>query len=128
LSTWTRKHIFPGAYAPTLREVMRVFEPGDLSVLDVENLRLHYAKTLEHWLARFEKREQQISEMFSPEFMRAWQLYLAESVAGFRVGTLQLFQIVFARTDCRQIPWTRAHLYAEERHEEQETKWKHATS
>jgi cyclopropane-fatty-acyl-phospholipid synthase len=107
---------------------MRVFEPGDLSVLDVENLRLHYAKTLEHWLARFEKREQQISEMFSPEFMRAWQLYLAESVAGFRVGTLQLFQIVFARTDCRQIPWTRAHLYAEERHEEQETKWKHATS
>jgi cyclopropane-fatty-acyl-phospholipid synthase len=128
LSTWTRKHIFPGAYAPTLREVMRVFEPWDLSVLDVENLRLHYAKTLEHWLARFEKREQQISEMFNPEFMRAWQLYLAESVAGFRVGTLQLFQIVFARTDCRQIPWTRAHLYAEERHEEQETKWKHATS
>src|SRR6266852_8471290 len=65
-STWTRKHIFPGAYAPTLREVMQVFEPWDLSVLDVENLRLHYAKTLEHWLARFGKCEQQISEMFSP--------------------------------------------------------------
>ncbi|PYT48172.1 MAG: cyclopropane-fatty-acyl-phospholipid synthase [Acidobacteria bacterium] len=127
-STWTRKHIFPGAYAPTLGEVMQVFEPWDLSVLDVENLRLHYAKTLEHWLARFEKREQQISEMFSPEFMRAWRLYLAESVAGFRVGTLQLFQIVFARTDCRRIPWTRAHLYTKERHEEQETTWMHATS
>jgi cyclopropane-fatty-acyl-phospholipid synthase len=127
-STWTRKHIFPGAYAPTLGEVMQVFEPWDLSVLDVENLRLHYAKTLEHWLARFEKREQQISEMFSPEFMRAWRLYLAESVAGFRVGTLQLFQMVFARTDCRRIPWTRAHLYTKERHEEQETTWMHATS
>ena len=127
-STWTRKHIFPGAYAPTLGEVMQVFEPWDLSVLDVENLRLHYAKTLEHWLARFEKCERQISEMFSPEFMRAWRLYLAEAVAGFRVGTLQLFQIVFARTDCRQMPWTRAHLYANEQHEEQETKWIHATS
>jgi cyclopropane-fatty-acyl-phospholipid synthase len=127
-STWTRKHIFPGAYAPTLGEVMQVFEPWNLSVLDVENLRPHYAKTLEHWLARFEKCEQQISDMFSPEFMRAWRLYLAESAAGFRVGTLQLFQIVFARTACQQIPWTRAHLYTKERHEEQETKWMRATS
>src|SRR6266436_2808659 len=127
-STWTRKRIFPGAYAPALGEVMQVFEPWDLSVLDVENLRPHYARTLEQWLARFEKSEQQISEMFSPEFMRAWRLYLAGAVAGFRVGTLQLFQIVFARTACQRIPWTRAHLYTKDQHEEQETKWMYATS
>jgi cyclopropane-fatty-acyl-phospholipid synthase len=127
-STWTRKRIFPGAYAPALGEVMQVFEPWDLSVLDVENLRPHYAKTLEHWLARFEKSEQQIGEMFSPEFMRAWRLYLAGAVAGFRAGTLQLFQIVFARTACERIPWTRAHLYTKEQHEEQENKWMYATS
>ena len=127
-STWTRKRIFHGAYAPALGEVMQVFEPWDLSVLDVENLRLHYAKTLEHWLARFEMSEQQISEMFSPEFMRAWRLYLAGAVAGFHVGTLQLFQIVFARTACQQIPWTRAHLYTKEQHGERETTWMHATS
>jgi cyclopropane-fatty-acyl-phospholipid synthase len=127
-STWTRKRIFHGAYAPALGEVMQVFEPWDLSVLDVENLRPHYAKTMEHWLARFENSEQQISEMFSPEFMRAWRLYLAGAVAGFHVGTLQLFQIVFARTDCQQIPLIRAHLYTKEQDEEQETKWMHATS
>jgi cyclopropane-fatty-acyl-phospholipid synthase len=127
-STWTRKRIFPGAYAPALGEVMQIFEPWDLSVLDVENLRRHYAKTLEHWLARFDKSERQISEMFSPEFMRAWRLYLAGSVAGFRVGTLQLFQIVFARNACQRIPWARAHLYTSEQHEEQETKWMYATS
>jgi cyclopropane-fatty-acyl-phospholipid synthase len=127
-STWTRKRIFHGAYAPALGEVMQVFEPWDLSVLDVENLRPHYAKTMEHWLARFENSEQQISEMFSPEFMRAWRLYLAGAVAGFHVGTLQLFQVVFARTDCQQIPLIRAHLYTKEQDEEQETKWMHATS
>ena len=27
--------------------------PQGLSVLDVENLRLHYEKTLSHWLHRF---------------------------------------------------------------------------
>src|SRR5260370_109090 len=127
-STWTRKRIFHGAYAPALSEVMQLFEPSDLSVLDIENLRPHYARTLEHWLARFEKSEQQISEMFSPEFIRAWRLYLAGAVAGFHVGTLQLFQIVFARTACQQIPSIRAHLYTEERHADQEAKWMHATS
>ena len=55
LNPWIRKRIFPGAYPPTLREVFEhVLEPQDLSVLDVENLRLHYAKTLEHWRQRFE--------------------------------------------------------------------------
>jgi len=127
-STWTRKRIFPGAYAPTLGEAMQVFEPWDFSVLDVENLRPHYARTLEHWLVRFENSEEQISKMFSPEFMKAWRLYLAGAVAGFHVGALQLFQIVFARTTCQQIPWIRAHLYTKEQGEERETKWMHATS
>ena len=127
-STWTRKRIFPGAYAPALTEVMPIFEPWDISIIDVENLRPHYAKTLEHWLARFEKSEQRISEMFTQEFMRAWRLYLAGAVAGFGAGTLQLFQVVFARSGCQKIPWTRAHLYTEEQREEQETKWMHATS
>jgi cyclopropane-fatty-acyl-phospholipid synthase len=123
---WTRKRIFPGAYAPTLRQVMDIFEPWDFSVLDVENLRPHYARTLQHWLERFETSAAQVSAMFSPEFMRAWRLYLAGAIAGFRTGALQLFQIVFARKACRQIPWTRAHLYQEEQHEEQELTRTHA--
>lgn len=124
-STWTRKRIFPGAHAPVLRDVMHIFEPWDLSVLDVENLRLHYAKTVEHWLERFERSAKKVQEMFGSEFLRAWRLYLAGSVAGFRVGTLQLFQVVFARSSCQQIPWTRAHLYQQEA---PEAKWMHATS
>ncbi len=127
-SAWTRKRIFPGAYAPTLRQVMDIFEPWDFSVWDVENLRPHYARTLEHWLDRFEKSAPRITEMFDKRFVRAWRLYLAGSIAGFRAGALQLFQLVFARPACRQIPWTRAHLYAEERQARQEPKWIHAMS
>ena len=128
LSAWTRKRIFPGAYMPTVREAMEVLEPWDFSVLDIENLRPHYAKTLENWLERFEKSAERVSEMFGPEFVRAWRLYLAGSVAGFRVGTLQLFQVVFARRACQQIPGTRAHLYRDEQHVKQETKWIRAIS
>ncbi len=127
-STWTRKRIFPGAYAPTLGQVSDIFEPWDFSVLDVENLRPHYQRTLEAWLERFELSTQQVSNMFGPEFVRMWRLYLAGAVAAFRAGTLQLFQVVFARTACQRIPWTRAHLYQEEKHEVQEKRWTHTMS
>ena len=127
-STWTRKRIFPGAYAPTIRQVMDIFEPWEFSILDIENLRVHYARTLEYWLSGFEKSAKQVETMFGPEFVRAWRLYLAGAIAGFRAGTLQLFQIVFARTACQNIPRTRAHLYRLEQQEEEEARWMHATS
>jgi cyclopropane-fatty-acyl-phospholipid synthase len=127
-SAWLRKRIFPGAYAPTLRQAVEMFEPHDLSVLDVENLRLHYARTLEYWLNEFEKSANQVSEMFGPDFVRTWRLYLSGAIAGFRAGTLQLFQVVFARTACRQIPWTRAHLYRQMQNEDEEARWIRAIS
>lgn len=110
---WIERNIFPGAHAPTLREMVEILEPFDLVVLDAENLRLHYARTLEHWLARFEERADEVRRRFGEEFVRMWRLYLAGSVASFRMGSLQLFQLLFARTGTAEIPWTRAHVYAE---------------
>jgi cyclopropane-fatty-acyl-phospholipid synthase len=114
-SPWLEKNIFPGAYIPSLREMMAVFEPWRFSVLDVENLRLHYARTLEHWLARFEAASGHIREMFEERFVRIWRMYLALSQAGFSAGALQLFQVVFAHGDDNEIPWTREHVYREEK-------------
>jgi cyclopropane-fatty-acyl-phospholipid synthase len=113
-SNWTTKRIFPGAYAPSLGQLMDILEPWEFSVLDVENLRQHYAKTSEHWLKRFENSTNVVAAMFCQEFVNTWRLYLAGTVAGFRTGTLQLFQVVFARNDSVQIPSTRTHLYREE--------------
>jgi len=110
-SRWIRKRIFPGAHAPSLREALEVLEPFDYFVQDIEDLRIHYARTVEHWLHRFEKSSEQISTLYGSEFERAWRLYLAGSIAGFRTGTLQLFQIVFAGAKFKPAPWTRAHLY-----------------
>jgi cyclopropane-fatty-acyl-phospholipid synthase len=110
-SVWIRRRIFPGAYAPTLRESMDVLEPQRYSVLDVENLRMHYAKTLEHWLARFDASVDTVVQKFGMDFARMWRLYLAGSIASFRAGNLQLFQVLFAGSRCQSIPWTREHLY-----------------
>ena len=111
LQPWIEKRIFPGAYPPALSEMSQIFEPWDLSVLDVENLRLHYAQTLRHWLELYEAAGQRVRAMFDEKFVRMWRLYLAGSVAGFSTGTLQLFQVVFATAENNDVPWTRAHLY-----------------
>ena len=129
-SRWIRKRIFPGANAPALRRALEIFEPRNYAVLDIENLRLHYAKTLEHWLDRFEKSEEQVTAMHDSHFVRAWKLYLAGSIAGFRTGSLQLFQVVFAGSRCQPPWWTRASLYAEPEIEkiDEKKRWMHAMS
>jgi cyclopropane-fatty-acyl-phospholipid synthase len=82
--------------------------------LDVENLRLHYAKTLAHWLQRFEAVSEQVEKMFDRRLVRAWRLYLAASLAGFTTGFMQLFQVVFAPPTNNEIPWTRDRIYGAE--------------
>ena len=112
MNPWIEKRIFPGAHPPSLREMIDIFEPRNFSVLDVENLRLHYAKTLEHWLERYETRTDEIGKMFDPAFVRAWRFYLAGSIAAFTMSSLQLFQVTFARGADNTIPWNREHLYS----------------
>jgi cyclopropane-fatty-acyl-phospholipid synthase len=111
LNPWISRRIFPGAYPPTLREMMGIFEPNGLSVLDVENIRLHYARTLEHWLERYEQNLESVRSMFDESFVRAWRLYLAGSITAFEHGSLQLFQVLFARSGMNAIPRTRDHMY-----------------
>jgi len=106
LNAWTTRRIFPGAYPPTVAEVIQhVLAPARQSIHHTENLRPHYARTLEHWRVRFERAEQEVKAQFGDAFYRAWHLYLAASEASFIGGSLQLFQIVFA-------PAGRSQLYA----------------
>jgi cyclopropane-fatty-acyl-phospholipid synthase len=113
LNAWTRRRIFPGAYAPTLAEVAtRVLAPSGMSIVDVENLRLHYARTLAHWCARFKSAEEQVRARYGANFQRAWELYLAGSQAAFATGWMQLFQVVFVPLEAAPPYWTRAEMYA----------------
>lgn len=111
MNAWIEKRIFPGAYPPSIGEIMALCEHGDFSVLDVENLRLHYARTLSAWLERFDAAEDTVSSLYDEHFTRAWRMYLAGSIAAFRAGSLQLFQVVFTQGDNNELPETRQDLY-----------------
>ena len=112
LNAWIRRRIFPGAYTPTLAELVNdVLGPARMSVVDVENLRLHYARTLAHWSRRFTAAQEQVRALYGDEFFRAWELYLAGSQAAFTTGSMQLFQVVFSPRESRPPFLTRAPLY-----------------
>jgi len=109
---WIEKRIFPGSHVPSITELMRLFEAGGFSVLDVENLRLHYARTLEHWRERYLAVRDQVRADYDDNFARAWDLYLAGARAGFVAGTMQLFQVVFAPAESNSLPHSRRDIYA----------------
>jgi cyclopropane-fatty-acyl-phospholipid synthase len=112
MNTWIERRIFPGGYPPALSEIALIFEPFRFSVLDVENIRLHYAYTLRHWLKRFDLNVDKVRVMFDEPFIRAWRLYLTGSIASFMSGELQLFQVVFNHYDNNELPLTREYIYS----------------
>ena len=111
VNAWLEQRIFPGSYPPSLQEMMTIFEPFNFSIIDVENLRLHYARTLQEWLARFDRAADTVRAMYDEEFVRAWRLYLAGCSAAFFTNSTQLFQVVGAPSGNNDVPWTRAHVY-----------------
>ncbi len=96
-SPWLRKYIFPGAYSPALSEVFEVVEQNSLWVTDLEILRLHYAKTLAHWVERFEANRDKIEAMYDARFARMWEFYLISAEMMFRTGSQLVFHMQMAR-------------------------------
>lgn len=109
---WTMKYIFPGAYIPILDEVIRAMGEKSLVPLDIENLRLHYAATLDEWGRRLEENAPAIEKLAGSTAVRMWRMYLNGSAAAFRWGDARLYQIVFTNGPNNALPLTREHLYA----------------
>lgn len=108
---WIVNYIFPGGYIPALPEITSRMGKTGLSILDVENLRLHYARTLEKWSENYERNIACVKTMFDDSFVRRWRLFLYGSAAGFKHGESRLYQILFSNGLNNALPLTRAHVY-----------------
>mgnify|MGYP002402910608 CR=1 FL=1 len=114
---FVEKHVFPGYWFFSLEgETKRAVDRG-FNVLDVENLRRHYAMTAHHWRKRFLANYDTIKRKmrFDDRFMRTWDFYLASVVAGFRCGHLNLVQMTMSNGINDEYPLTREFLYERER-------------
>lgn len=106
-SAWIRKYIFPGGSLPSLREIIGLAYEYDMNVLDVENLRFHYYKTLMHWYNNFQGVRDQVEKVRGTEFVRMWDLYLCGCAAGFYIGNMDLHQILMTKCINNELPLTR---------------------
>lgn len=109
---WIDKYIFPGGYIPAVHMVADKLPKHDFRLLDYENLRIHYAMTLDEWLRRFESHKDKVLKMYDERFYRMWRFYLASSSAAFRYGDIGLSQFVFSKGPNNDLPLTREHIYA----------------
>jgi cyclopropane-fatty-acyl-phospholipid synthase len=111
---FTRKYVFPGGYIPALSETLKASEKLRLIHSDIENLRLHYAKTLRAWYARVRQNEAAITAQYDARFYRMWLFYLAGATAAFEAGGMCNYQIQYIRNR-RALPLTRDYIAAAER-------------
>jgi cyclopropane-fatty-acyl-phospholipid synthase len=111
---FTDKWIFPGYYLPSLSDMASASEKVRLIASDVENLRLHYALTLRHWLERATAARAKIEAMYDARFFRMWEFYLAGGIVMFENGAACNYQMQYIR-DRRALPITRDYMLEAER-------------
>lgn len=102
-----KKVMQPGGMVPSLREMISFAAENDFHTLDVENLRLHYNRTLLCWEKNFEERIDEVRQMFDERFIRMWRLYLSACAATFHNGIIDLHQILFTNGVNNDLPIVR---------------------
>jgi len=119
---YIREYIFPGGWIPSLAQAIDCMERYGLEVLDIENLRRHYALTLDVWAERFDRNWDAIRALdpkrFDERFRRIWRTYLWSCAEVFRTKDPQigLYQVVVSKGNVAgNYPMSRSFLYTDRR-------------
>ncbi len=100
-----QKYIFPGSCLISINHISEVIKKHtDLSISHLEDITIHYAKTLKIWRNNFlEKKKEIISLGFSEEFINLWEFYLTYCEAGFLERNIGDFQFVFSKSGVKKV-------------------------
>lgn len=111
---FVHRYVFPHGELPHLVKISSCIAEAGLEIVDVESLRLHYARTCSLWSERLEARLAEAGTLIAERSLRIWRIYLAGCAYGFRHHWMNLHQILASKplADGRhELPWTRADLY-----------------
>jgi cyclopropane-fatty-acyl-phospholipid synthase len=107
------KYVFPHGELPHIGLALKTMQEGGLEVVDVENLRRHYARTCEHWVENFEANGDSIRNLAGDKRFRIWRVYLAGCAYAFNQDWISLYQVVCVKSGRRTsaLPWSRRYMY-----------------
>jgi cyclopropane-fatty-acyl-phospholipid synthase len=109
------RHVFPNGDLAGFSETVTEMERAGLEIVDVEGLRLHYARTCRHWVERLRERAAEARALVGERTYRTWLLYLTCSAVAFEAGSIGLYQVLMRKHGDATIdrgPRTREGLYA----------------
>ncbi|HTZ60255.1 MAG TPA: class I SAM-dependent methyltransferase [Acidobacteriaceae bacterium] len=93
------KYVFPDGELVPLYNAIQHVEVSGLQVQDVEEMREHYAITLDRWVDRLEQRACEARRLVGEVTYRTWKLYMAASAHGFRTGRIHLYHMLLNKPD-----------------------------
>jgi cyclopropane-fatty-acyl-phospholipid synthase len=107
MGEFIEKYIFPGGELLHVSQVLKEVSLAGLEMVDTENLRPHYARTLWAWSDGLEARLDEARQVLgttldargADRVLRAYRLYLAGCAMGFEQGWMSLHQILATRPD-----------------------------
>lgn len=96
---WIQKHIFPGSLLPSVAAMNKAInETGDLTLVDLKDMGLDYARTLHLWFIAFNKNLDKVKALgFDETFIRKWNYYLNYCEAAFAMRNINVMQMVYSR-------------------------------
>lgn len=107
-----RRKVFPGGDLARLSDVIQLAEQAGFEVLDVENLRPHYALTCRAWVRRLQENVTQCLRQVDRSVYRTWLLALAASAGFFEDGRLNVNQVLLHKPgNPVRRPFTRDYMY-----------------
>ncbi|HEV2605059.1 MAG TPA: cyclopropane-fatty-acyl-phospholipid synthase family protein [Microvirga sp.] len=93
-----RRFVFPGGALPPADALRSLGARSGLALEAERAFGRDYARTLVHWRERFRAAWPSIAPLgFDERFRRLWEYYFAYCEAGFRTGTIDVRQMVFAK-------------------------------
>ena len=96
---WIQKHIFPGSLLPSVSAInTSINNTGNLTMVDLKDMGLHYAKTLAIWRDQFNAHLSEVKNLgFDEKFIRKWNYYLCYCEAAFEMRNINVMQLVYSR-------------------------------
>jgi cyclopropane-fatty-acyl-phospholipid synthase len=107
MGDFIERYIFPGGELLHVSQVLHDMAQAGLEMVDTENLRPHYARTLWAWSDALEARLPEAEKVLlsqgdaqnAAKALRAYRLYLAGSAMGFERGWMALHQMLAVHPD-----------------------------
>lgn len=111
--TFSQRYVFPDGELVPVSEANMIAEASNFEVRDVENLREHYALTLQNWVGRLEKSHSEAARLAGEAVYRTWRLYMSVSARLFETAQIGIHQTLLSKPAYGKssLPMSRADLY-----------------